>query len=61
MTDKTHMVNFVIAIHEPIDATDDQENEAFNLAEQFAEDLEAELNNPDGWVRGTGWRCTLDV
>lgn len=51
------MVNMVIAIHEPLEQGDDDENTAYEMAEDAAEQLTDALRDR----LGTGWKATLDV
>jgi hypothetical protein len=50
-------VLFVIAIHLPLDRTDEQENAAYECAEEAAQDLTYEMKENIG----PGFRATLDV
>ena len=50
-------VLFVIAIHLPLDRTDEQENAAYECAEEAAQDLTYDMKENIG----PGFRATLDV
>lgn len=51
------MVNMVIAIHEPLQQGDDDENRAYEMAQDAAEELTFALRAE----LGDGWKATLDV
>ena len=55
------MVNFVQAVHTPPDATVDEENEAFDMAADYAADLEDSLNDLHPGDSDHEWKVTLDV
>jgi hypothetical protein len=50
-------VLFLIAIHLPLDRTDEQENAAYEMAEDAAHDLTYEMRENIG----PGFKVTLDV
>lgn len=50
-------VSFLIAIHLPLDRTDEQENAAYEMAEDAAHDLTYEMKENIG----RGFKATLDV